>query len=286
MALGDIHNHNGSICKATKRPCPFGEEGHSKDTEAFVAYHEKISGVNGEKVRELLAEGVSPADAVYVARMSSKGALSPKKRGENSQVSDSAMAAQARFETYKRNWLKTPSNPNPRITSYGSDSSLADGVAIAPQPDGALVIPAGEYVFLPVDELRYSYEPTAAEHWLSGAKYQTPPGAVGGAYLHGKPSFFFAATDMGKNHGHDGEMLMPMKSYEILRSEELIIEEPQRRVTVSEDATVYGYLGNPADAPMGLYEPELPDDEADPAAWDDEPLPVTLFNHPAIAIED
>lgn len=68
MAAGDIHNHNGSICKADKRPCPFGEEGHSKDVDSYVERKVEEHGVDGAEVRAMIADGTPPADAVEVAK--------------------------------------------------------------------------------------------------------------------------------------------------------------------------------------------------------------------------
>lgn len=68
MALGDIHNHNGSICKAHKRPCPLGDGGHSKTIEEYVEHNVKESGLDGEAVRSMIADGTPPADAVAVAK--------------------------------------------------------------------------------------------------------------------------------------------------------------------------------------------------------------------------
>lgn len=68
MALGDIHNHNGSICRAHKRPCPLGDGGHSKTIEEYVEFNVKESGLDGEAVRSMIADGTPPADAVEVAK--------------------------------------------------------------------------------------------------------------------------------------------------------------------------------------------------------------------------
>lgn len=68
MALGDIHNHNGSICKAHKRPCPLGDGGHSKTIEEYVEHNVKESGLDGEAVRSMIADGTPPADAVAVVK--------------------------------------------------------------------------------------------------------------------------------------------------------------------------------------------------------------------------
>lgn len=68
MAAGDIHNHNGTICKASKKPCPFGEDGHSKDIEAYIEHHVQESAVDGDSVRAMIADGTPPADAVEVAK--------------------------------------------------------------------------------------------------------------------------------------------------------------------------------------------------------------------------
>lgn len=68
MSAGDIHNHNGSICKASKKPCPFGADGHSKDVDSYVDYHVEHSGVDGDQVRAMISDGTPPADAVDVAK--------------------------------------------------------------------------------------------------------------------------------------------------------------------------------------------------------------------------
>lgn len=69
MAYGDIHNNSGTICRARKTACPLGEDGHSKDTDSFVAYHIENSGVDGDQVKGMIADGTPPGDAVAVAKM-------------------------------------------------------------------------------------------------------------------------------------------------------------------------------------------------------------------------
>lgn len=68
MAYGDIHNHNGSICKADKRPCPFGDEGHSKDVDSYVERKVEEHGIDGAEVKAMIADGTPLNDAVQVAR--------------------------------------------------------------------------------------------------------------------------------------------------------------------------------------------------------------------------
>lgn len=68
MAFGDIHNHNGSVCKAQKRPCPLGAEGHSKSIEDFVEHHVEESALDADAVRSMIADGTPPADAIDVAK--------------------------------------------------------------------------------------------------------------------------------------------------------------------------------------------------------------------------
>lgn len=68
MAFGDIHNHNGSVCKARKRPCPLGAEGHSKTVEEYVEHNVQESGLDGTAVKAMIADGTPPADAIAVAK--------------------------------------------------------------------------------------------------------------------------------------------------------------------------------------------------------------------------
>ena len=68
MAFGDIHNHNGSMCKAKKRPCPLGDEGHSKNIEDFIEHHVEESALDADSVRSMIADGTPPADAIEVAK--------------------------------------------------------------------------------------------------------------------------------------------------------------------------------------------------------------------------
>lgn len=68
MATGDIHNHNGTICKARQGRCPFGEDGHSKDIDSYVEHHVQESGVDGDAVRAMISDGTPPADAVEIAK--------------------------------------------------------------------------------------------------------------------------------------------------------------------------------------------------------------------------
>lgn len=69
MATGDIHNHNGTICRAEKGRCPFDEEGHSKDIDSYVAHHVEESGVDGDQIRAMIDDGTPPGDAVEVAKL-------------------------------------------------------------------------------------------------------------------------------------------------------------------------------------------------------------------------
>lgn len=80
MATGDIHNHNGSICKASKVPCPLGAEGHSKDIDSYVEHHVQESGVDGDAVRTMISDGTPPADAVEVAKNGLSATGSPLSR--------------------------------------------------------------------------------------------------------------------------------------------------------------------------------------------------------------
>lgn len=76
MSKGQIHNTTGTICKAKKRACPLEESGHSNSIEAYVEHHVKESGVNGEEVTAMIADGTPPADAVEVAKLGMSGAVS------------------------------------------------------------------------------------------------------------------------------------------------------------------------------------------------------------------
>ena len=67
MAKGDIHNATGTVCKADKIACPI-QGGHSDNIESYVAHHVEESGVDESRVKELIADGLPPADAVYVAK--------------------------------------------------------------------------------------------------------------------------------------------------------------------------------------------------------------------------
>lgn len=69
MSKGQIHNTTGTICKAKKRACPLDDSGHSSSIEAYVEHHVKESGINGEEVTAMIADGTPPADAVEVAKL-------------------------------------------------------------------------------------------------------------------------------------------------------------------------------------------------------------------------
>lgn len=68
MAYGDIHNHNGTICRARKRPCPFGEDGHSSSVDEYVYHHADETGVDPSAIRRAIADGAKPAEAVELAK--------------------------------------------------------------------------------------------------------------------------------------------------------------------------------------------------------------------------
>lgn len=69
MSKGQIHNTTGTICKAKERACPLEESGHSNSIEAYVEHHVKESGINGDEVTAMIADGTPPADAVEVAKL-------------------------------------------------------------------------------------------------------------------------------------------------------------------------------------------------------------------------
>lgn len=68
MAYGDIHNHNGTICRARKRLCPFGEDSHSSSMDEYVYHHADETGVDPSAIRRAIADGAKPAEAVELAK--------------------------------------------------------------------------------------------------------------------------------------------------------------------------------------------------------------------------
>lgn len=68
MAYGDIHNHNGTICRARKRQCPFGDGGHSTSVDEYVYHHADETGVDPSAIKRAIADGAKPAEAVELAK--------------------------------------------------------------------------------------------------------------------------------------------------------------------------------------------------------------------------
>lgn len=271
MATGDIHNHNGTVCRAEKGRCPFGDEGHSKDLDSYVEHHVQESGVDGDQVRAMIADGTPPADAVEVAKagQSSVGTAAQKTPDSLQQSPEGIERFQAYrkqwesawAETYMRHYNQTPeehlNDQQREALAARRTPGTYDGAWIAPQDDGGMAVPAGDYVFVSSDGW-YDYgsedhDDSGAGKWEAQALEGTPPGAVGGAYLEGKPAFFLTAMGMGRNHGYDGEILVPRATYEKLQGEGYF-EEGGEDVHVKRDTVIYGYMGNPKDAPVGLYD--------------------------------
>lgn len=68
MAYGDIHNHNGTVCQASKKPCPLGENGHSSSVDEYVYHHADETGVDPTVIKRAISDGAKPAEAVQLAK--------------------------------------------------------------------------------------------------------------------------------------------------------------------------------------------------------------------------
>lgn len=68
MAYGDIHNHNGTICRARKRRCPLEDGGHSSSVEEYVYHSADEIGVDPTVIQGAIADGASAAEAVKLAK--------------------------------------------------------------------------------------------------------------------------------------------------------------------------------------------------------------------------
>lgn len=309
MAFGDIHNHNGSICKADKRPCPFGDEGHSKDLESYVDHHVQESGVDGSSVRTMIADGTPPADAVAVAKEGLSADSSTVSRSSGAQDFDELKQSPEgvdRFQAYKEQWNSSwektykqyynqmeEERRTPQQRAALADRSTPgtyDGAWVKPQDDGGMAIPAGEYVWASSDgwDNDEVHSGSGAEKWSSQALEGTPPGTVGGAYLDGKPAFFLTSMSMGENHGYDGEILVPKETYNRL-SQKGYFKDGGTEVSVKRDTVIYGDLGNPKDAPKGLYSWKSDYNSVSPEAetiyMGEGRRKGTALNHPFIEVD-
>lgn len=212
-----------------------------------------------------------------------------------------------RFQAYRKQWNDAwdaiylhyyGQTSAERHCSYRRESLEArskpgtyDGAWIEPQDDGGMAVPAGDYVFVSSDGW-YDYgseehQGSGPERWQDQALEGTPPGTVGGAYLEGKPAFFLTAMGMGRNHGYDGELLVPEEAYEKLRAKGYF-QETGTAVHIERDTVIYGYLGNPKSAPLGLYDWDE-DGELSPeaeAVYDMETSAKgSIFDHPFVSTE-
>ena len=61
MAYGDIHNHNGTICRAKKRDCPLGDGGHSSSVEDYIYHSAAALRVDPSTIKNAIADGAKPA---------------------------------------------------------------------------------------------------------------------------------------------------------------------------------------------------------------------------------
>jgi len=291
MSTGDIHNHNGSICTASKRPCPFGEEGHSKDIDSYVDYHVNESGVDGDQVRAMIADGTPPADAVEVAKTGAQA--SPKLQKTVDELKLTPEGAD-RFQAYKAQWQQfwgklTPGVRPERAAALEARKTpgVYDGAWIEPREDGSMEIPAGDYVLVAEGLFVDDAEEPGVDAWNVQALVTTPPGTVGGAYLEGKPAYFLTSANMGDNHGYDGDALLPRETYDRLL-ERGVIDDTGDSIKVEKDTVLYGELGNPKLAPEKAYDWTS---ENRNQYWDEETMDFddaavgTIRNHPSITME-
>lgn len=296
MSAGDIHNHNGSICKATKKPCPFGAEGHSKDVDSFVEYQARANGVDGEKLRSLISDGVPLSDSVEIV----KSGLTAG--GESLQKVNNALVAtpegNARFQAYREQWSsfweKIYNDRGEDLNRYRHEalanrdrSGTYDGAWVQPREDGSMEIPAGDYVLLDEGIFVDEEEGPGVDAWQTQALATTPPGTVGGSYLLGEPAYFLTSASMGDNHGYDGEALIPRMTYDRL-VERGAIDDTGASVQIKKDTVLYGELGNPSLAPEKAY--SWTDDNRN-QYWDEETMDLdeqaegTIRNHPFIVVQ-
>lgn len=254
-------NGEPGICKAEKDACPLGGEHGTKEqiqAESEKRFAEKFKHIPTttnypEELRETKAgierfEGYKKQWLDVVAK--SRDAYI-KRHSENTRLNAIVLNDVALSDTMEKETLAARSR-----------KGNFDGAWIQPNADGSMNIPAGDYVYISTDGWRKdsSYEEdrtktNSLDKWQNQVYQDTPPGAVGGAYLDGKPSYFLSAWSMGQNHGYDGEMLLSKYTYDKLIKEDKIDVSlyPVTDVKVEKDTKMYGYLGNPALAPKGLY---------------------------------
>lgn len=69
---GDIHNSSGTICRAEKRPCPLGADGHSKNIEDFIEVNAAKHGYDADTMRRYASEGMKPKEILILAKENSR----------------------------------------------------------------------------------------------------------------------------------------------------------------------------------------------------------------------
>lgn len=122
MAAGDIHNSTGTICKAkSDASCPLSTDGgHSKDIDSYVEYQVETSGVDGDAVRAMIADGTPPADAVEVA-----------KAGHRSVANSESSAGKGPYWTPRGNEVKPFTQLDPEVIRHSEELAETAGVNAA-----------------------------------------------------------------------------------------------------------------------------------------------------------
>lgn len=77
---GDIHNNSGTICRASKRPCPLGEDGHSKNIDEFIQFNVATNGYDEEVMRRYAKEGMPPREILLLAQENARTVATLNKR--------------------------------------------------------------------------------------------------------------------------------------------------------------------------------------------------------------
>lgn len=241
------YHDTGTICTANKRACPLG-----------LGDGDHIEADSRQEFEQKLAEKMSGTTATVTA---SKSFPAPTKEGIET------------YDSFKDRWNRrweaiyqespgwNPMQDKGRIEALANRDKPGtyDGAWVPNRPDGGVEIPKGEYVYIssdgtgPDDETNPEFA-KAYGKWMEQAYADTPPGTVTGAYLDGEPCYFLSATDMGTNHGYDGEYLVPRNIYDKFRKEKVVgggpNAYPATPVTIKENTVLYGYRGNPNEIPL------------------------------------
>jgi|SRR5699024_162156 len=227
-------NGEPAICHATVKPCPKGQ-----DSPHFDSKEDAQNYVESQNTT-----------LTSVTKKSSRPNSKSIKKHEDYVNSWKERWNQIYLRHYNETWEDMQKRTGrDLVLEDRKNKGTYDGAWYPTDPDGANHIKAGEYYFVSADSIDF-YKNESIEKWQNQAWAGTPPGEANGAYLDGKPAYFIAASDMGSNHGYDGEVLFEKDTYKKLKETGIITtDDLSSKVTVTKDTKFYGYRGNPEEIP-------------------------------------